>query len=181
MSTEKLDETVGAITENQTALSSDEPPKQQADAVVSEGDKLRDVGMAIAAARRPDQVTLGRLAMVRALLGSADGQATIDDATSEDELSGGFADGGKWRGTVTRSLVQDGIAKIIGTAKSRRKSRHSGYVAKLELVDRDKAQNYLRKMTTAIWPSETPSQIDSFGADAQKSLGPQASEGGDSC
>lgn len=53
----------------------------------SRGDQLRDVGMAIAAARRPDQVTLGRLAMVRAMLASPAGTATIDDATKPYEMS----------------------------------------------------------------------------------------------
>lgn len=181
MSTENLDDNVSAITESQTSHNLDEPPKQKANEVVTEGDKLRDVGMALAAARRPDQVTIGRLAMVRALLQSPDGTATIDDATSEDELSGGFADGGKWRGTVTRSLVKDGIAKIAGMAKSRRKSRHSGSVAKWELVDRIKAQNYLQKMTTALLPSEAPFQIEVCGDVAAESLGPKVSQGGDSC
>ena len=181
MSTDKLDDNVRAITENQTSHNLNEPLKQRANEVVTEGDKLRDVGMALAAARRPDQVTLGRMAMVRALLESSGGTATIDDATSENELSDGFADGGKWRGTVTRSLVQDGIAKIVGTAKSRRKSRHSGYVAKLELVDRVKAQNYLQKMSTALFPSEPPPQIEFLGDVATESLGPKVSQGGDSC
>jgi hypothetical protein len=181
MTTENSDVNSKAITENQTSHNLDEPPKEKANEAVSEGDKLRDVGMALAAARSPDQVTLGRLAMVRTLLQSPDGTATIDDATSEDDLTNGFADGGKWRGTVTRSLVKDGIAKIVGTVKSRRKSRHSGYVAMLKLVDRDEAQNYLRKMTTAMWQIEPPPQGESVGADAINLLGPQASQGGDSC
>ena len=92
--------------------------------------------MALAAARRPNNVTLGRLALVRALLRAPDGCATIDDATAPAELSEGYPDGGRWRGTVTRSLVADGLAEIVGVARSRRPSRHRGYVARLQLIDR---------------------------------------------
>lgn len=117
---------------------------------IADGEHRRDVGMALAAARRPDNVALGRLAMVRALLRSTDGIATIDDATGADELAAGFVDGGRWRGTVTRTLVADGVAEIIGTTRSRRPSRHRGYVARLRLTDRAKAELYLRRMSAAL-------------------------------
>ena len=124
--------------------------EQQAADLVAEGERRRDVGIALAGARRPDKVTLGRLAMVRALLRSPNGTATIDDATEPDELAAGFADGGRWRGSVTRSLVADGLAEIVGTTRSCRPSRHRGYVARLRLVDRCKAELYLRAMTAAM-------------------------------
>ena len=116
----------------------------------TEGNARRDVGMAFAAARRPDRVTLGRLRMVQALLSSPDGKATIDDATTRDELTSGFADGGKWRGTVTRSLVADGFACIVGTTRSVRPARHRGYVAVLSLTDRTAAAEYVETMTSAF-------------------------------
>jgi len=118
--------------------------------LIADGEQRRDVGMALAAARRPDNVSLGRLALVRALLQSPDGMATIDDATGPDELANGFGDGGRWRGTVTRSLVADGLAEIVGTTRSKRPSRHCGYISKLRLLDRGKAIDYLRRMTAAI-------------------------------
>jgi hypothetical protein len=124
--------------------------ERQAAKLIAEGDERRDVGMALAAARRPDRVTLGRLALVRALLESPDGCGTIDDATTGDELSQGFADGGKWRGTVTRSLVADGLAEFIGTTRSRRPTRHRGYVALLRLANREAAMNYLRRLSAAL-------------------------------
>lgn len=124
----------------------------------SRGDQLRDVGMAIAAARRPDQVTLGRLAMVRAMLASPAGTATIDDATKPYEMSVGYADGGQWRGTVTRSLVRDGFATIIGTTRSARPSRHRGYISVMQLLDRTIAQNYLDSMSASLAGNDvTPS------------------------
>lgn len=110
----------------------------------------RDVGMALAAARRPDRVTLGRVRLLQALLASPDGTATIDDASTADELSSGFADGGRWRGTVTRSLVADGFAVIVHTTRSVRPSRHRGYVSVLKLVDRVAAENYVATMIAAF-------------------------------
>jgi hypothetical protein len=111
-----------------------------------EGNKLRDVGIALAAARKPDRVTLGRINLVKALLDSPNGKATIDDATPSDELSSGFTDGGKWRGNVTRSVVQDGLARIVGITRSVRPTRHRGYIAVLQMIDRNTATEYLRAM-----------------------------------
>ena len=118
-------------------------------ALCEAGDRLRDFGMAIAAARRPDQVTIGRLAMLRAMLASPAGTATIDDATEPGEMAVRFADGGQWRGTVTRSLVNDGYATIIGTTRSTRPSRHRGYISIIQLVDRSAAQRYIDTMLAA--------------------------------
>jgi hypothetical protein len=115
-----------------------------------DGETRRDVGMALAAARRPDRVTLGRVRLLQALLASPAGTATIDDASTADELSSGFADGGRWRGTVTRSLVADGFAVIVHTTRSVRPSRHRGYVSVLKLVDRVAAENYVQTMIAAF-------------------------------
>ena len=117
---------------------------------IADGEQRRDVGIALAAARRPDRVTLGRLAMLRAMLSTADGIATIDDATTPDELSHGYADGGRWRGSVTRSLVVDGYAEIVGTTRSTRPSRHRGYIARLRLVDRPAAIAHIASMAAAL-------------------------------
>jgi hypothetical protein len=106
--------------------------------------------MSRAAARRPDRVTLGRLAYVNALLRSPDGTATIDAATSPDELATGFSDGGQWRGTITRSLVAAGLAEIAGATRSIRPSRHRGWVAVLRLTDRTKAAEYVRRLSAAF-------------------------------
>jgi len=118
--------------------------------LATEGERRRDEGMNRAAARRPDRVTMGRLAMVRALLASPTSTATIDDATTADELASGYADGGRWRGTVTRSLLLDGFAIIDGMTRSKRPSRHRGYVAILRLTDRQAAIAYLSRMTAAF-------------------------------
>jgi hypothetical protein len=118
--------------------------------LVAQGECRRDVGMSLAAERRPDRVALGRLAMVDALLRSPDGTATIDAATPPDELAAEFADGGKWRGAVVLSLIRDGVAVITGTRRSVRPSRHRGYVSVLQLIDRTKAMAYAQQVATAL-------------------------------
>ena len=117
---------------------------------IADGEQRRNVGMALAGSRRPDRVTLGRLAMLRAMLCTADGIATIDDATTPEELSHGYVDGGRWRGSVTRTLVADGYAEIVGTTRSTRPSRHRGYIARLRLVDRPAAMAHIATMAAAL-------------------------------
>jgi hypothetical protein len=51
---------------------------------------------------------------------------------------------------VTRSIVEDGIAFVSGTARSNRPSRHRGYVAFLTLTDRTAAAEYVQQMTAAF-------------------------------
>lgn len=142
--------------------------------LIAEGECRRESGMELAASRRPDRVTFGRWAMVNALLLSPDGTATIDAATPPDELATGFPDGGKWRGSVTRSLVADGLAEIVGTAKSIRPSRHRGYVAVLKLSDRESAKAYIRRLSAALAASETTPPAATGGVamtDTEKTLG----------
>lgn len=126
---------------------------------VADGEQRKRVGMALAASRNSDRVTLGRLSLLASLLRSESGSATIDDATRADELQSQFADGGRWRGTVTKSLVADGFASIEGTTQSKRPSRHRGYVAVLRLADRANALEYLRTvaaLVAAITNEKTP-------------------------
>jgi hypothetical protein len=127
--------------------------------LAAEGERRRDEGMNLAAARRPDRVAIGRWALVNALLRSPDGTATIDAATAPDELAAGFADGGRWRGTVTRSLVADGLAEIAGMTRSIRPSRHRGWVAVLRLTDRPKAAEYVRRLSAAFAVCETTAPV----------------------
>lgn len=113
-----------------------------------QGDWLRDAGMGLAAGARPDRVTTGKAAFLRALLSSPDGTATIDDATAD--LSAEFHDGGKWRGTVTRSLAMRGFIEPVGAVKSDRPSRHRGYVTRWRLRDRQKAIAYLTYLVRSL-------------------------------
>jgi hypothetical protein len=106
--------------------------------------------MALAASNNIDRVTLGRLSLLASLLRSNTGSATIDDATGADELRNQFADGGRWRGTVTKSVIADGFATIEGVTQSVRPSRHRGYIAVLRLADRAGAVDYLRTFAEAV-------------------------------
>jgi hypothetical protein len=142
-----------------------------ADALIREGRRRRDVGVALAASRRPDRVTQLRLRLLRHLLASPAGRGTIDDATAADDLTRQFTDGGKWRGSALRSLLSEGLVRICGITRSRRPSRHAGYVAIVELVDRPAAARYVRLTHTneATSPAAT-------GEAAASTLHPPATE-----
>lgn len=112
------------------------------------GEAGKLAGMALAADAKPDRVTAGKIAFLRALLKSGDGTATVDDAT--DDLSATFDDGGKWRGMVCRSLATAGLIVPVAAVKSDRPSRHRGYVTRWRLADRMKAQLLLSRLVAAI-------------------------------
>ncbi|MCY3007687.1 MAG: hypothetical protein NTV29_17160 [Planctomycetota bacterium] len=118
--------------------------------LIADGERRKRVGMALAASNNIDRVTLGRLTLLASLLRSDTGSATIDDATGADDLRNQFADGGRWRGTVTKSVIADGFATIEGVTQSVRPSRHRGYVAVLRLADRAGAVDYLRTFAEAV-------------------------------
>lgn len=118
--------------------------------LIADGERRKRVGMALAASNNIDRVTLGRLTLLASLLRSDTGSATIDDATGADDLRNQFADGGRWRGTVTKSVIADGFATIEGVTQSVRPSRNRGYVAVLRLADRAGAVDYLRTFAEAV-------------------------------
>lgn len=109
------------------------------------GEAKKQCGMALAADKRADAVAAGQVAFLRALLASVDGTATLDDATGD--LSQRFTDGGRWRGTVCRSLAVAKITEAVGVVKSDRPSRHRGYLTRWRLIDRSKAQREIEKLT----------------------------------
>ncbi|QDS86102.1 hypothetical protein EC9_02600 [Rosistilla ulvae] len=141
---------------------------------IAEGERRRDEGMNRAAARRPDRVTLGRLAMLRALLDSPSGTASLDDATPPDELASHYADGGKWRGQVIRSLIADDFAEHIGYVKTIRPAGHRRPIALLRLIDRQAAVLHLSSMTAAIAVYEatpTAGTVEAANSDTSQSTG----------
>jgi hypothetical protein len=61
--------------------------------------------------------------------------ATTDDATTH--LIGAYADGGKWRGEVTKGLARRGLILRDGATTSCRAARHAGLVTRWRGVNRD--------------------------------------------
>ena len=133
---------------------------------IDEGERRKDEGLNRAAARRPDRVTLGRLAMLRALLFSPDGTASLDDATPPEELATEFADGGRWWGQVIRSLIADGLAIAVGYVKTIRPAGHRRPIMLLRLIDRSAAALHLCRMTAAISACEATPTAGTDGADS---------------
>ena len=124
-----------------------------------EGAKRRDAGMAMAASAKPNRVTLGRLAMLDALLRCPDHVGTIDDGTAESELRSAYEDAGKWGGMIVRSLAQDGLIERVGYVESRRPSRHCGPVGRWRLVDPVKARTYVGRIRAVLVPAVGRSSI----------------------
>jgi len=108
--------------------------------------KLR--GMELAAGAKLDRVATGKIALLRALFASPDGIGSLDDATGD--LSAEFCDGGKWRGTICRSLAMARIIEKVDVVQSDRPSRHRGYLSRWRLVDRRKASLTLAGLVAAM-------------------------------
>ncbi len=90
-----------------------------------------------------------QLAMLRALLRSANGTATICDATPQRAEP--FSDGGKWRGPAMIALATAGIMRHDDdAANSRRPSRKSGLVRRWRLIDSDGAKQTAKQLRSAI-------------------------------
>jgi hypothetical protein len=90
-----------------------------------------------------------QLAMLRALLRSSDGTATICDATPKQDES--FADGGKWRGPALIALATAGLMRHDNAAaNSRRPSRKSGLVRRWRLIDAAGARQTVKQLRSTI-------------------------------
>lgn len=136
----------------------------------AEAERLRDEGMALAAAAKPDKVTLGRIAFLIALLRLPGHTGTIDDATEPSLINGSFGDGGKWRGTVPRSLARDGYIEKVDAIESRRTSRHCGYVTRWRLVDPNAAKSYVEWLLAALNVSPTQEKTGSMAPTTEPAI-----------
>lgn len=122
------------------------------------GEALRDTGMMLASRRKRHRIVTDQLALLDAIIGSADGTATADDAATDDHRIAGYDDGGKWRGTVTRELSDDGIIRCVAATRSKRPTRHAGWIGRWAIADRalaDARRAYLRK-----WLRDHPLPIE---------------------
>jgi hypothetical protein len=109
------------------------------------GELRKECGMQLAADARAEAVAAGQVAFLSALIKSPDRTATIDDGTGD--LAATFSDGGKWRGTVVRSLALARIIERVDVVKSDRPSRHRGFVSRWRLLDPDRARRKLESLS----------------------------------
>ncbi len=112
-----------------------------------EGDRRKYRGMNGAATGKEFQIFAHESAFLRAILASADSTATTDDVGDIGEK---FADGGQWRGSITKRLSHMHIIAPDGVVKSVRPSRHRGYITRWRLVDRDKAETQLQFLSQLL-------------------------------
>lgn len=137
---------------------------------IAQGERLRDEGLKLAADAAPDRVTLGRVRMLRAMIGAADRTATIDDATPPDEIATGYADGGYWRGQVPRSLATEGVIEATGNYRpSIRPSAHRRPNAVWRLIDLPRALAYISLASHALDTNDATPAAGTTGADSSNS------------
>lgn len=114
----------------------------------NKGEAKKETGMTLSAESRAELVAEGQIALLEALLRSADGTATVDDATSD--LSEKFDRGGKWRGSIPSRLARQRIIERVGDCKSDRPSRHRGYVSVWRVINRDSAENEIERLSAIL-------------------------------
>lgn len=128
-------------------------------ASVVEGERRRDAGMALAARRRRRLVVVGRLDFLDAVRAAPARTATTDDIAEADPFAA-YADGGKWRGTIVKSLARDGIIRRVGYRHSTCAARHAGLVAEWQAAVSDAELNAhrtrLRRQLDALIAAESP-------------------------
>ena len=122
-----------------------------------QGETAKQIGMSLAADAKFDKVQNGKIAFLRAILQSPDGCGTIDDATAD--LATEFDDGGKWRGTVVRSLAYSGIIERDGIAISDRPSRHRGYIGRWRLKNRADAKRMLSRLVSVMTATSSAAEM----------------------
>lgn len=98
-----------------------------------QAESAKERGMALAASGRERLTLAGELALLQAIVANPNNQATMDDAT--DHMTERYADGGRWRGSIPRSLRMRGLIHKAGYTESERASRHRGTVAVWEAAN----------------------------------------------
>jgi hypothetical protein len=101
------------------------------------GERRAEHGIKRAAFKHEPQIRRDSIRFLDALLSSATGCATLDDAT--DDLQQQHADGGKWRASIPKRLRADGLIVAERVLKSARPARHAGYLTEWRLIDRNAA------------------------------------------
>jgi len=107
---------------------------------LTQGERCKADALSLLETRREVYVRRGRRALLEVLLRS--GNATADDVRELVELPPGIDP--KLFGSVPGSLVKAGIIRQVGFAKTCRAVGHARPVAIWQLVDRQKAEHWLR-------------------------------------
>lgn len=97
----------------------------------TEGEVLRDAGIARASYAKQDRIIRLELRFLDALTKA--GTGTLDLA--EDDLQQTCHDGGKWRGSIPMRLARDGLIVATGYKKSTRRARHAGLLTIWAILD----------------------------------------------
>ena len=140
------------------------------------GEMRAELGIKRAAFKHRHEIERGTLKFLDALLASATGCATLDDAA--DSLRGKHLDGGKWRGSIPKRLQADGLIVGERVLKSARPARHAGYLTEWRLIDRGAAERRRAELLAAqAFDSQPKDAGESAATDSpavNSSINPQA-------
>ena len=106
----------------------------------TEGEVLRDAGIARASYAKQDRIIRLELRFLDALTKA--GSGTLDLA--EDDLQQPCHDGGKLRGSIPMRLARDGLIVATGYKKSTRRARHAGLLTIWAIRDADDPEIWRR-------------------------------------
>ncbi len=126
------------------------------------GEKRAERGIKRAAFKHRREIERGTLKFLDALLSSATGCATLDDAA--DSLRGKYLDGGKWRASIPKRLQADGLIVGARVLKSARPARHAGYLTEWRLIDRSAAEHRRAELLAAQAFDNQPKDAGESGA-----------------
>ena len=130
------------------------------DEIISEGERGKAEGMALASIRKRHKIIVSQLAFLDAIAASPDGLATTDDATTD--LRDTFADGGKWRGNVVKELAFDKLIEKEDVVPSTRPARHRGYVTLWRILDRHRIDLRRAELRRILDANPSPSIADGY-------------------
>ena len=109
----------------------------------------------------------GERLLLRVMLASPDGVATLADACPTEYRDKPFPDGGKWRGAIPKRLNGRGIIGPVVTAggglsalRSYRKARRCGTGVEWKLHDPDAGRNRLSHLDNIVKDGGEPTLFD---------------------
>ena len=134
------------------------------------GEKRAKRGIKRAAYLHEPLIRRDTLRFLDALLSSATGCATLDDATAD--LKAKHTDGGKWRGAVVKRLRAAGIVVAVRYVRSCRLYRNAGPSVEWQLIDRIGAAR-LRAVLAAELPKDAGESAGTDSPAVNSSINPQ--------
>ena len=125
------------------------------------GQKRAERGIKEASYLQEPQIRRDTLQMLDALLASPTGCATTDDAVVN--LKAKHDDGGRWRASIPKRLLAEGLIVAERVIKSARPARHAGYLTEWRLIDRIGAETKRAAIAAEIEINKQSNGVEHYG------------------